>query len=134
MVFILLFVFCSVLPTFYQKNVLKTSTAAQSVGLFMAFALTIGGGCATAFAGSQAATTVTLTVTSGGNASTSIASGNVVTLTASVLSGTTKVTVGQVNFCDASATYCTDIHVAGDGTVDERRNCGVQVSSWDREP
>lgn len=32
---------------------------------------------------------------------------------ASVTSGSTKLTVGQVNFCDASATHCTDIHLLG---------------------
>jgi hypothetical protein len=37
----------------------------------------------------------------------------VVTLTATVKAGATAVTVGQVNFCDASATYCTDIHILG---------------------
>lgn len=32
---------------------------------------------------------------------------------ASVKTGSTAVTAGQVNFCDASAVYCTDIHVVG---------------------
>jgi Bacterial Ig-like domain (group 3) len=37
-----------------------------------------------------------------------------VTLTATVASGTTtKVTAGTVNFCDATAAYCTDIHLLG---------------------
>ena len=58
-------------------------------------------------------TTTTLTVTSGSNPVTSVASGSKVTLTAAVTSGSTKVTVGQVNFCDASVTYCTDIHLLG---------------------
>ena len=61
----------------------------------------------------SAPTTTTLTVTSGGDVVTSIASGSQVTLTAAVTSGSTKVTVGQVNFCDASVTYCTDIHLLG---------------------
>ncbi len=34
-----------------------------------------------------------------------------VTLTATVTSGSTPVTVGQVDFCDAAATHCTDIHL-----------------------
>lgn len=49
------------------------------------------------------------TVASGG----SIAKGSEVSLTATVTSGSTKVTVGQVNFCDGSVTYCTDIHLLG---------------------
>src|SRR5260370_3170574 len=55
-------------------------------------------------------TTTTLAVTSAGSPVTSVAPGSVVTLTATVQSGSAAVTVGQVNFCDASATYCTDIH------------------------
>jgi hypothetical protein len=57
------------------------------------------------------ATTTTLALTSGGVAASSVASGTAVTLTATVVSGTTPVTPGQVNFCDALATYCTDIHL-----------------------
>jgi hypothetical protein len=58
----------------------------------------------------------TLTLTSGGTTIAtggSVASGNEVTLTAAVVSGSTKLTTGQVNFCDASAKYCTDIHLLG---------------------
>lgn len=63
-----------------------------------------------------ASTTTTLAMTSGGNAVTpggSVASGSEITLTATVAAGLAAVTVGQVNFCDASATYCTDIHLLG---------------------
>jgi trimeric autotransporter adhesin len=56
-------------------------------------------------------TTTTLAVMAGGGAVTTVTSLTVVTLTATVLAGTTPITVGQVNFCDASATYCTDIHL-----------------------
>jgi CSLREA domain-containing protein len=58
-------------------------------------------------------TLTTLAVTSGGSAVTSVASGSKVTLTASVTANGSAVTVGLVNFCDASATYCTDIHLLG---------------------
>jgi hypothetical protein len=60
-----------------------------------------------------------LTVTSGGVAVTTVPSGSVVTLTATVtffasLSATiVPVTPGQVNFCDAAATYCTGAHLLG---------------------
>jgi trimeric autotransporter adhesin len=60
-----------------------------------------------------AATTTTLAITSGGNPVTTVASGSMVTLTATVVAGTTPVTVGQVNFCDAAAKYCTDVHIVG---------------------
>ena len=58
-------------------------------------------------------TTTSLAVSSGGGAVTSVTSGSVVTLTATVVSGSAVVPTGQVNFCDASATYCTDIHLLG---------------------
>jgi hypothetical protein len=59
-----------------------------------------------------AATTTTLAVTSGGNAVTTLTWGNAVTLTATVTTGSTPVTPGQVEFCDAAA-YCEDIHFLG---------------------
>ena len=62
-----------------------------------------------AFAQPLPATTTTLTVTSDGSAVTSVSIGTVVTLTATVMSGTTPVTPGQVKFCDTSVSYCTDI-------------------------
>ena len=58
-------------------------------------------------------TTATLAVTSGGSTVTTITHGTQVTLTASVVSGSTPVSPGRVNFCDASAPACTDIHLLG---------------------
>lgn len=75
--------------------------------------------CAVLCAGPQpawalpAATTTTLVVTSAGNAATTSASGSVVTLTATVTAGGNPVNPGQINFCDATAKYCTDIHLLG---------------------
>src|SRR3984885_13019582 len=72
--------------------------------------------CALLFAGVPAfaaTTTTTLAVTSGGSAVTTVASGSVVTLTATENSGAGAVTTGLVDFCDATATYCTDIHIVG---------------------
>jgi hypothetical protein len=42
-----------------------------------------------------------------------VTSGSVVTLTATVMAGSIPVTSGQINFCDATAKYCTDIHLLG---------------------
>lgn len=67
--------------------------------------------------GSPAATTTTLSVTAGGNAVTSVVPGTVVTLTAGVMAGSTPVTAGQVNFCDATASHCTDVHIIGTATL-----------------
>ncbi|MGA3228271.1 MAG: hypothetical protein ABSC65_31210, partial [Acidobacteriaceae bacterium] len=72
----------------------------QGVGLLPAWA-------------APALTITTLSVTSGGNAVTTVAPGSVVTLTATVTTGSTPVTPGQVNFCDATAKFCTDIHLLG---------------------
>ncbi len=44
---------------------------------------------------------------------TTVTWGTAVTLTASVLAGSTPVTSGTVNFCDATAAYCEDIHLLG---------------------
>ncbi len=60
-----------------------------------------------------ATTTTTLAVTSGGSAVTTVASKTVVALTATVTAGSTAVKPGQVNFCDATAKSCTDIHLLG---------------------
>jgi len=61
-----------------------------------------------------AATVTTLAVTAAGKpvATTSqLPIGTVVTLTATVTAGGTAVNPGQVNFCDAKAKYCTDVHL-----------------------
>jgi hypothetical protein len=72
----------------------------QGVGLLPAWA-------------APAPTITTLSVTSAGNAVTTVAPGSVVTLRATVIAGSTPVTPGQVNFCDATAKFCTDIHLLG---------------------
>ena len=58
-----------------------------------------------------AATSTALAITSGGSAVTTVNSGSVVTLTATVTAGGAPVTVGHVNFCDATTSHCTDIHL-----------------------
>jgi Bacterial Ig-like domain (group 3)/FG-GAP-like repeat/FG-GAP repeat len=77
------------------------------------FLLAVSSWCVPSAFATSVPTTTTLAVTSGSNPVTSVTSGSKVTLTAAVTSGSTKVTVGQVNFCDASVTYCTDIHLLG---------------------
>lgn len=62
---------------------------------------------------SKAATTTSLAVTAGGATVTSVTPKTVVTLTATVQAAGVPVTVGQVNFCDATAAHCTDIHILG---------------------
>ena len=61
----------------------------------------------------QAVPITTLSLTSGGSASTSITTGSVLTLTATVSLAGTPVTRGQVNFCDASAAYCSSVSRIG---------------------
>lgn len=57
--------------------------------------------------------TTRLAVTSAGSPVTTVSSGGVVTLTATVDSNGSGVTPGLVNFCDAEARYCSDIHLLG---------------------
>jgi hypothetical protein len=59
------------------------------------------------------ATATSLAITSGGNGATTVAQGSTITLTATVTSGGAPVSTGQVNFCDATARLCTDIHLLG---------------------
>ena len=94
----------------------------------LALALAICGVVQAASAQTKTATAATLAVTSGGSAATTVASGSVVTLTASVNAGTTPVTPGQVNFCDASAIQCTDIHLLGTAQlIQSGPNAGTAV-------
>ena len=62
-------------------------------------------------------TSTTLSVTAGRSTVTTVSPGTAVLLTAHVSVGTTPVTAGQVNFCDASAPHCTDIHILGSAAV-----------------
>jgi hypothetical protein len=84
----------------------------------------------------QTATTTTLAITSGGSAVTSVSSGAVVTLTAAVTGGGFPVRLGQVNFCDATAASCSDIHllataqVTGAGTATFKFVPGVGSHSY----
>ena len=80
--------------------------------LLLVFSLTFAAVIQRAWA-TSASTTTTLTLTSGGTAVTTLTRGSVITLTATVTAGTAPVTPGQVDFCDASVSYCTDIHLFG---------------------
>ncbi len=81
--------------------------------LCLAAGAALNGSGTNAFAAIRVETTTTLTMTSGGGPVTSVPAGSVVTLTATVKAPALAVTAGQVNFCDASAVYCTDIHIIG---------------------
>jgi hypothetical protein len=67
--------------------------------------------------GPPLATTTTLTLTSGGSPVSSVTPGTAVTLTATVMAGAVPLTAGKVNFCDATASHCTDIHNVGTATL-----------------
>ena len=86
-------VFC--LVAIRARILLATLAIGASLGIPQAWATT-------------APTTTTLTITSSGSEVTSVAAGTVITLTATVVSGTTPVNPGQVRFCDAAAKYCED--------------------------
>jgi len=96
-----------------ERSCFSARSAGHWIVVLLAAAVGFCGTGEVACAQTKAATTTTLTLTSGGSAVTSVAAGTIVTLTASVATGTTALTAGQVNFCDASATHCTDIHLLG---------------------
>jgi len=104
---------CAASFVFLQNALSRTSALSRFATILATFVLAFGGAWATASAGTRSATTTTLAVSSGGSAATSASAGSVVTLKASVKAGSTAVTVGQITFCDASASYCTDIHILG---------------------
>ena len=84
---------------------MKTWLRVAAIGFYI--------GASFASAAAQAPTTTNLAVTFNGSAVTAVDPGSVITLTATVMSGSTPVTPGQVNFCDASVSWCTDIHLLG---------------------
>ncbi len=67
--------------------------------------------------GAPPATTTTLSLTAGGVSTNSIKPGTLVTLTAAVKAGGVALKTGQVNFCDAAAPHCTDVHIVGTASV-----------------
>jgi hypothetical protein len=75
--------------------------------------------------GNAASTSTTLQVTSGGNPVTSVAAGSVVMLTATVSGGSTAL-AGQVNFCDATATYCDPTHLLGSAQLTSAGTASLQ--------
>ncbi|RXH55936.1 EF hand domain/PKD domain protein [Granulicella sibirica] len=76
----------------------------------------------------QATASTTLAITSGGIPATTIATGDAATLTATVSAGTTPITTGQVNFCDATVAYCTDIHLFGTAQLTSAGTASVKLS------
>ena len=61
----------------------------------------------------KTATTTTLAATTGSGSAGTVTSGTVVTLTATVTPAAGSIKAGQVNFCDATAAHCTDVHLLG---------------------
>lgn len=92
--------------TLFYRVFLQAVRFAGATSLFVGIAAS-----GAASAQTKAATVTSLSVTANGSGTSSVAAGTVVTLTAQVTAGGANVSPGQVNFCDATATYCTDIHV-----------------------
>ena len=84
-------------------------------------------GCVQQAWAAPSTTTTTLAVTSTGTPVTSVASGSVLTLTATVQSGGTAMTIGTVNFCDATATFCTDIHLFGTSQITSAGTAAIKL-------
>jgi trimeric autotransporter adhesin len=76
-------------------------------------AVCVAAGCAAAMAKGKTATITTLAVTAASGPVTTVSSGTVVTLIATVTLASGTIKAGHVNFCDAAAVHCTDIYVLG---------------------
>jgi hypothetical protein len=92
-----------------RANVIRSMSLATTL-LSILILMTVG---VTSPAWATNATTTTLVVKSAGSTVTTVTAGSVVTLTATVTLAGNPVTTGQVAFCDATATHCTDIHLLG---------------------
>src|SRR3954453_10499299 len=109
----------SIVPWFSGSSILFAQPRFGSRGpgkigfLWLAACLVLCGSWKAAGAQSKAPSITSFSITSGNTPVTSVASGAVVTLTATVSAGSTSLTVGQVSFCDASVSACTDIHQIG---------------------
>jgi trimeric autotransporter adhesin len=75
-----------------------------------------------------ATTTTSLSVASAGSPVTTVTAGSVVTLTATVTAGSSPVGPGQINFCDAKAKYCTDIHLLGTAQLTNAGTATLKLS------
>jgi uncharacterized protein YggE len=95
---------------FLSRPLRKLVRIAAWVG---ALGVTLFGSWHAASGQAKTVTTTTLVVTSASGAVTTAPSATVITLTATVQAGASALTHGQVNFCDASAAVCTDIHLLG---------------------
>jgi len=91
----------------------QTRHRIRFAALCVLLAVALWGPWVLAVAQTKALTTASLAITAAGGPATTITSGTVVTLTATVTSGATNLTTGQVNFCDATVSHCTDIHLLG---------------------
>ncbi len=107
------FVSGSVLPGLFEPTLYNRSRRTRAAATCFVLSALICTFAELATAQSKTATSTTIGIASGGNSVSSVAAGTAVTLTAHVNAGGTAVTPGQVNFCDASATTCTDIHLLG---------------------
>ena len=83
--------------------------------------------CAAARGQSKVATTTTLALTTSSGAAVTVPAGTVVTFTATVTPASGSITAGQVNFCDASAAHCTDIHVMGTAQVTSAGKASIKL-------
>ncbi len=93
---------------------------------FKAFGVFFFSACAMSAQTPLAPTTTTLEVTAGGNAVTITPQNTVVTLTATVTAAGAAVVPGQVNFCDATAKLCSDIHLMGTAQLSNKGTAAIK--------
>ena len=74
----------------------------------------------------QTSSATALSLTAGGSSVSTVASGTLVTATATVSAGSAPLTAGQVNFCDATATYCDPVHLLGSAQLTSGGTASLQ--------
>ncbi len=114
--------FCSGMTFLFSQRVLSRYRHAVQVVLVLAFTA-----LAPLARASTQTTETTLAVTSAGAAVTTVASHSTITLTATVTAAGAPVLLGQVKFCDAAATYCTDIHIIGSAQMTSAGTASVSI-------
>ena len=115
------------------SSILTVTAAATATPATTTFTITGTSGSLTASAtvpltlrAAAPSSTATLALTSAGVAVSEVALGTAVTATANVTSGSTAITAGQVNFCDASASTCDALHLIGSAQLTSAGTASLQ--------
>jgi sugar lactone lactonase YvrE len=108
-------------------DVLRGRRSLKKASSYAALIAILCGLSSLAAAQARVSTTTSLSVSSGGVTATNVTYGSTVTLLASVSTSMGAVPIGQVKFCDASAKYCTDIHILGTAQLTSTGTAALKI-------